>query len=110
MANRLNILGTSGRGDGNTLGSNGMSENMILECYANIESEALYCDPQFIKYVTGFAKQQLGNLYSRFDFTLAGGVKYNSADLVAQGKEEILEVVEYVKGQSTTGWFVMSKK
>lgn len=110
MANRLNILGTSGRGDGNTLGNDGMSENMIVECYANIESEALYCDPQFIKYVTGFAKQQLGNLYSRFDFTLAGGVKYNSSDLVAQGKEEILEVVEYVKGQSTTGWFVMTKK
>ncbi len=107
MANRLHLLGANSRGDSGNI--NG-TENMIIECYANIEAEALYADPIFIKYVTGLAKQQLGNLYGRFDFVLPGGVKYNAADLIAQGKEEVTEVVEYIKGMTNASFFFMVKR
>ncbi len=107
MSNRLHLLGVNSRGDTGNL--NG-KENMIIEAYANIEAEALYADPQFIKYVGGLAKQALGNLYGRFDFNLPGGTKYNTADLKAEGKEEVLEVTEYIKGITSSGWFFMVKR
>ena len=46
----------------------------------------------------------------RYDFVLPGGIKINSADLVSQGKEEIKEVEEEIKGQSNSGFFFMVKK
>ncbi len=84
--------------------------DVIMEAYANIPNENLFKDDLFFKYVTGYAKLQLGNLVGRYDFSLPGSVKINSADLVSQGKEEIKEVEEEVKGQSTSGWFVMVKR
>ncbi len=107
MSNRLHLLGTNSRGD---TGSINGSENMILECYANVEAEALYADPLFIKYITGLAKQQLGNLYGRFSFQLPGGVTYNTADLISQGKEEVTEVVDYIKGMTNASFFFMVKR
>jgi hypothetical protein len=49
-------------------------------------------------------------MIGRYDFTLPGSVKINSADLISQGKEEVKEVEEEVKGQSTSSWFIMVKK
>lgn len=81
-----------------------------MEAYANIPPENLFRDDLFFKYVTGYAKQQLGNLTGRYDFTLPGGVKIQASDLISQGKEEVKEVEEEVKGQSNSAWFYMVKK
>jgi hypothetical protein len=81
-----------------------------MEAYANIPAENLFRDDLFFKYVVGYSKMQLGNLVGRYDFTLPGGVKIQAADLVTQGKEEIQQVEEEVKGQSSSGWFFMVKK
>lgn len=97
LMNRLNIL-------------TGIKYDLILETYANIPKENLYTDQYFLKYVTGWAKMQTGNLLGRYDFSLPGGVKFNSADLVSQGKEEMKEVEEEIKGMSTVSWFVMVKR
>jgi len=87
-----------------------VKHNVIMEAYANIPQENLFRDDLFFKYVVGYAKQQLGNMIGRYDFTLPGSVKINSADLISQGKEEVKEVEEEVKGQSTSSWFIMVKK
>jgi hypothetical protein len=84
--------------------------DVIMEAYANIPAENLFRDDLFFKYVVGYSKMQLGNLVGRYDFTLPGGVKIQAADLVTQGKEEIQQVEEEVKGQSSSGWFFMVKK
>lgn len=97
LMNRLNILTK-------------VDKNLILETYANIPAEHMYADTYFQKYVTGWAKMQTGNLLGRYDFSLPGGIKYNTADLVAQGKEEMKEVEEEIKAMSTSSWFVMVKK
>ena len=97
LMNRLNIL-------------TDIQHSLILETYANIPAENMYADPYFLKYVTGWAKMQTGNLLGRYDFTLPGNVKFNSADLVSQGKEEMEKVETDIAAMSTVAWFHMVKK
>jgi hypothetical protein len=84
--------------------------DVIMEAYANIPPENLFKDDLFFKYVAGYAKIQLGNMMGRYDFQLPGGIKIQAADLVSQGKEEVKEVEEEIKGQSTSSFFIMVKK
>jgi hypothetical protein len=49
-------------------------------------------------------------MVGRYDWSLPGGVKIQAADLISQGKEEVKEVEEEIKGQSNSGWFFMVKK
>ena len=84
--------------------------DVIMEAYADIPKENLFRDDLFYKYVAGWAKQQLGNMVGRYDWTLPGSVKLNAADLVTQGKEEVQAVEEEIKNQSSSSWFYMVKK
>jgi len=84
--------------------------DVVMEAYANILPENLFADDLFLKYVVGWSKVQYGNLTGRYDFSLPGGVKINSSDLVSQGKEEIKEVETEIDGQSNSSWFYMVKR
>ncbi len=84
--------------------------DVVMEAYANIPPENLFRDDLFFKYVVGYSKIQLGNLVGRYDFTLPGGIKIQAADLISQGKEEVKEVEEEIKGQSNSNWFFMVKR
>lgn len=84
--------------------------NVIMEAYANIPPENLFRDDLFFKYVVGYSKIQLGNMVGRYDFTLPGGIKIQAADLISQGKEEVKEVEEEIKGMSNSAWFYMIKR
>lgn len=105
MNNRLNILS----GGSNTL-SGHLYESMIIEAYANVENEALFADPMFVTYTTGLAKQQLGNLMTRYNFNLPGGIQYNGDSLISEGKEEVQRIIDDIKGQSNSSFIVMVKK
>jgi hypothetical protein len=84
--------------------------DVIVEAYAEIPNENLFRDDLFFKYVTGYAKMQLGNMVGRYTFTLPGGVTLNANDLVSQGKEEVKEVEDEIKGMSNSSFFFMVKK
>ena len=84
--------------------------DVIIVTYAEIPNENLFRDDLFYKYVTGYAKLQLGNMVGRYDFTLPGSVKINGSDLVSQGQNEIKEVEEEIKGMSNASWFFMVKR
>jgi len=84
--------------------------DVIMEAYANIPQENLFNDDLFYKYVVGWAKVQLGNMVSLYEFQLPGGVKINGANLVTQGQAEIKEVEEEIKGMSNSSWFYMVKR
>jgi hypothetical protein len=45
-----------------------------------------------------------------FDFTLPGGNKYNTADMISQGNEEMKAVEDEIKNMSNSSWFYMIKK
>jgi hypothetical protein len=97
LSHRLNIL-------------TDIKHHLILECYVNIPNENMFTDTYFLKYVTGWAKMQQGNLLGRLDFTLPGGIKYNSSDLRSEGKEEMKEVEEEIKNMSNSTFFYMIKR
>ena len=85
--------------------------SLILEAYVNIPQENLFADNYFIKYVTGWAKTQQGNLLGRYDFNLPGGVKINSSDMISQGKEEMKEVEDALKEmRGNSNFIIMVKK
>lgn len=94
MSNRLNIL-------------TNIRDNIIAECYANIESENLYADPLFIKYVQGLAKLKMGEMVGRFDFNLPGDVKYNSAALMDEGQKMVDFVLEQINRLPNTDFIFM---
>lgn len=87
-----------------------VKHDVIMEAYANIPQENLFRDDLFFKYVAGWSKIQMGNMVGRYDFTLPGSVKILGADLVSQGKEEVQQVEEEIKNQSSSSWFYMVKK
>jgi hypothetical protein len=80
---------------------------LVLECSVNIPQESIFTDNYFIKYVTAWSKMQQGNLMGRYDYSLPGGVKINSADQIAQGKEEMKEVEEDIKGMMNNSSFIV---
>lgn len=84
--------------------------DVVMEAYAEIPNENLFRDDLFFKYVAGYAKLQLGNMVGRYDWSLPGSVKINSADLVSQGQAEIKEVEETITGMSNSSWFFMVKR
>jgi hypothetical protein len=49
-------------------------------------------------------------MLGHFDFTLPGGVKYNSSELVSDGKEEMQKVEEELKNMSTSSFLIMVKR
>jgi len=97
LSHRLNVL-------------TDIKHHLILECYVNIPNENMFTDTYFLKYVTGWAKMQQGNLLGRLDFTLPGGIKYNSGDLRSDGKEEMKEVEDEIKAMSNSTFFYMIKR
>ena len=97
LSHRLNIL-------------TNINHHVIIEAYINIPAENMFSDHYFLKYVTAWAKMQQGRMLGAFTFTLPGGVTYNSADLIAQGKEEMKEVEDEIKGMSNSSFFIMVKK
>lgn len=97
MYNRLNIL-------------TAMESSLVLECYANVDKEALYADPLFIRYVIGYAKKQLGNMLGRYNFNLPGGIQYNADSLMSEGSDEMQKVEDEIKGQSNSAFMFMVKR
>jgi hypothetical protein len=97
LAHRLNILSN-------------VKYDLVLEAYINIPNENMFSDSYFTRYVTGWARSQQGRLLGTFDFTLPGSVKYNSADMVSQGNEEMKAVEEEIKAMSNSSWFIMIKR
>lgn len=87
-----------------------IKHHLVLEAYVNIPAENMFSDTYFTKYVTAWAKMQQGRLLGMFDFTLPGGVKYNASDMVSQGKEEMKEVEEEIKGMSNSAFFYLVKR
>ena len=97
MNNRLNIL-TNLRSD------------LILEVYVNVQPEGLYSDPNFIEYTTNAAKVQLGNMLTRYNFNLPGGIQYNGDALISEGNEKINKIEEDIKYKGNSSFFFMVKR
>jgi len=67
-------------------------------------------DHYFLKYCTAWAKMQQGRMLGQYNFTLPGGVTYNSSDMVSQGETEMKDVEEEIKGMSNSAFFFYVKR
>jgi len=52
----------------------------------------------------------MGNLLTRYNFNLPGGVQYNGDSLLTEGKEERDWVIEEIKKMSNSSFFLMVKR
>jgi hypothetical protein len=76
----------------------------VLQVMKKIESEELYEDELFQRYVRAKAKIRLGDLLTSFDFNLPGGVKVNYTTLVTKADAELASVMEMMKGENSADW------
>ena len=83
--------------------------NLMLECWVRIQEEELFDFEMFKKYCIGLCRSRMGELIGRFNFQLPGNFTYNAADIISGGKEMVEKVETFIKEQSTTGWFKMSR-
>lgn len=97
LTHRLNVL-------------TNVDNHLILEAYVNVPLESLMVDHYFLKYVTAWAKLQQGRMLGQYNFTLPGGITFNSSDMVSQGQTEMKEVEDEIKAMSNSSFFFLVKK
>lgn len=76
----------------------------VLQVMKKIESEELYEDELFQRYVRAKAKIRLGDLLTSFDFNLPGGVKVNYTTFVTKAEAELAAIMEMMKGENSADW------
>ena len=83
--------------------------SLMIECYVRIEAEELFDYHLFKEYIIGLCKIRMGEAIGRFNIAMPGNFQYNAADMISQGQAQVTKVEEKIKGQTTTGWFFMSR-
>ena len=96
ISKRLNFLTT-------------IDTDMMLEVYSRIEEEELFDNVYFKQYLIGLCQTRMGQALGRFSFNLPGNFTYNAADMISQGKEKMDAVIEKIKGETNTAWFIMDR-
>ena len=86
-----------------------VNTDLMLEVYVKIEEEELFDHVYFKQYVIGLAQIRQGMAVGRFNFNLPGNFQYNAADMITQGKEKMDAVIERVRGESQSAWFIMDR-
>jgi len=84
--------------------------SVILETYSRIESECLYDDELFQRYVTAQAKIQISNLLGLYNFNLPGGIQYNADKFESQADKEIEKVMEEIKAIPNANFIRMVRR
>lgn len=83
--------------------------DMMLEVYSRIEEEEMFDNVYFKQYLIGLCQARLGMAVGRFNFNMPGNFQYNSADMITQGQAKMDAVIEKIKSETNTGWFIMDR-
>lgn len=86
-----------------------VTTNLMLEVWLRVEPEMLFDNEVFKEYIIGYSRMRLGEALSMFNFNMPGGFQYNAENIKQSGKEMYDRVLEKIKGETTTDWFIMSK-
>ena len=74
---------------------------VVAQVAKKIDSEYLYEDELFQRYVRAKAKVKLGDLLTSFDFNIPGGIKPNYATMVTKAEAELVAVETMMKTENT---------
>jgi len=96
ISKRLNLLTT-------------IDTDLMLEVYNRIEEEEMFDNVYFKQYVIGLCQSRMGQALGRLSFNMPGNFQYNAADMISQGKEKMDAVIEKVRAETNTGWFIMDR-
>ena len=83
--------------------------DLMLECWVRLEEEEMFDNVYFKQYLIGLCQMRMGQVVGRFNFNMPGNFQYNSADMISQGKEKMDAVIERVRGESQSAWFIMDR-
>jgi len=83
--------------------------DLMLEVYNRIEEEELFDHVYFKQYLIGLCQMRMGQAIGRFNFNMPGNFQYNAADMISQGQEKMTAVIEKVRTETNTGWFIMDR-
>jgi len=83
--------------------------DMMLEVYVRIEEEELFDNVYFKQYLIGLSQMRMGQAVGRFNFNMPGNFQYNAADMITQGTEKMNAVIEKIKSETNTAWFIMAR-
>lgn len=86
-----------------------INTDMMLEVYSRIEEEELFDNVYFKQYVIGLCQTRMGQALGRLNFNMPGNFQYNAADMISQGKEKMDAVIEKIKSETNTAWFIMDR-
>jgi hypothetical protein len=105
QSKQLNIL--------TSMGLNAYEDSLtgvVAEVYTGIPDEDLFDSSLFRRYVDAKANMALGMMLLRYDYTLPGGVKINSAAVLDEAKQNLDKVMEEIKTTQTNGIIMMVKR
>jgi len=86
-----------------------INTDMMLEVYTRIEEEELFDHVYFKQYLIGLSQMRMGMALGRLTFNMPGNFQYNAADMISQGKEKMDAVIEKVRAETNTAWFIMDR-
>jgi hypothetical protein len=86
-----------------------INTDMMLEVYSRIEEEELFDNVYFKQYLLGLSNMRMGQVLGRLNFNMPGNFQYNSADMISQGQEKMNAVIEKVRAETNTAWFIMDR-
>lgn len=80
--------------------------DVIMRVFTKVPAEKLYENYYFQRWVTAKAKISLASILGRFNINLIGNVTINYSDIRSEGKDEIDEIKEDIKGLSPPDWII----
>jgi len=86
-----------------------VTTDLMLEVYVRLEPDELFENELFVQYMIGYSRMRMADALLRYNFNMPGGFNYNAAEIKSSGKELYDSVIEKIKGETTSGWFFMSK-
>ena len=79
----------------------------VLRVFTKVESNKLFEDELFQRYVRAHAKVRLSHMLQTFNYNLPGGVTVNYQNIVVAAEKEMEEVKAMMKGENTTDWMFL---
>lgn len=83
--------------------------DLMFDVYIRLPQEDLFDFQLFKDYVIGTSRVRMGQAIGMFNFQMPGNFQYNSADIIAQGQSMVDKVIEKIKGESQSSFFIMSR-
>ncbi|MFW6377185.1 MAG: hypothetical protein ACOCZ5_00930 [bacterium] len=82
-------------------------ETMMVLAMEKIPDEDAFEDPIVIQWMIAKSKLSISRILGTFDFKLIGNTTINVDSIRSEGKDELDEAKEKIKGDDTCDWFVM---